>query len=132
MKIVIGFTDSPEGFTALDRAVAEAKLRDGELVVVHSLGTKDPGPEEVISYRKVLAKIDKQLAGEGLRYEVHEYLRGKTPAEDVVSTAVEKDAELIVIGLRKRSPVGKLLLGSNAQAILLDAPCPVLAVKTPR
>jgi len=43
--------------------------------------------------------------------------------------ANETDADLIVIGLRRRTPVGKLILGSNAQRILLDAPCAVLAVK---
>jgi nucleotide-binding universal stress UspA family protein len=51
------------------------------------------------------------------------------PAEDLINVAEEVNADLIVIGLRRRSPVGKLILGSNAQRILLDAPCPVLAVK---
>ena len=51
-------------------------------------------------------------------------------AEDLVSVAESHDAELIVIGLRRRTPVGKLILGSNAQRILLDASCPVLAVKS--
>src|SRR5690606_41726799 len=55
--------------------------------------------------------------------------RGNDVAEDLVQLAQEQSAELIVIGLRRRSPVGKLFLGSNAQRILLDAPCPVLAVK---
>jgi nucleotide-binding universal stress UspA family protein len=53
-------------------------------------------------------------------------------AEDLVAVATETEAEVIVIGLRRRSPVGKLILGSNAQRILLDSPCPVLAVKTER
>jgi len=56
-------------------------------------------------------------------------LRGMDPAEDLISVAEEVGAEFIVIGLRRRSPVGKLILGSNAQRVLLDSPCPVLAVK---
>jgi nucleotide-binding universal stress UspA family protein len=56
-------------------------------------------------------------------------VRGLEPAEDLLKVAEEVSAELIIIGLRRRSPVGKLILGSTAQRILLDAPCPVLAVK---
>ena len=56
-------------------------------------------------------------------------MRGLDPAEDLINVAEEVSADLIVIGLRRRSPVGKLILGTNAQRILLDAPCPVLAVK---
>ena len=51
------------------------------------------------------------------------------PADDLIAVADEVGADFIVIGLRRRTPVGKLILGSNAQRILLDAPCPVLAVK---
>ena len=60
---------------------------------------------------------------------VRQLVRGFEPAEDLISIAEDSHAELIVIGLRRRSPVGKLILGSNAQRILLDAHCPVLAVK---
>ena len=60
---------------------------------------------------------------------MRQLVRGFEPAEDLISIAEDSDAELIVIGLRRRTPVGKLILGSNAQRILLDAPCPVLAVK---
>jgi nucleotide-binding universal stress UspA family protein len=60
---------------------------------------------------------------------VRHFVRGLEPAEDLISIAEEVEAELIVIGLRRRTPVGKLILGSNAQRILLDASCPVLAVK---
>ena len=54
------------------------------------------------------------------------------PGSVVVDLAAETNAELIVIGVRRRTPVGKLILGSQAQRILLDAECPVLAVKAPR
>ena len=60
---------------------------------------------------------------------MRQLVRGVEPAEDLVKVAEETSAELIVIGLRRRTPVGKLILGSNAQRILLDAPCAVLAVK---
>ena len=60
---------------------------------------------------------------------MRQLVRGNDPAEDLISVAEEENADFIVIGLRRRSPVGKLILGSNAQRILLDAPCPVLAVK---
>ncbi len=53
-------------------------------------------------------------------------------ADDILQAATGEDAELIVIGLRHRSPVGKLLLGSTAQEVLLSAECAVLAVKPSR
>ena len=68
-------------------------------------------------------------AADGVDMEVRQLVRGNEPAEDLISVADETGADLIVIGLRRRTPVGKLILGSNAQRILLDAPCAVLAVK---
>ena len=56
-------------------------------------------------------------------------VRGNEPADDLIAVAEEVGADFIVIGLRRRTPVGKLIMGSNAQRILLEAPCPVLAVK---
>jgi nucleotide-binding universal stress UspA family protein len=67
-----------------------------------------------------------------LQNEVRQLVRGNEPAEDLIAVAEEEKAEFIVIGLRRRTPVGKLILGSNAQRILLDATCPVLAVKASR
>ncbi len=64
-----------------------------------------------------------------MEHEVRQLVRGQDPAEDLIAVAEEVDADLIVIGLRRRTPVGKLIMGSNAQQVLLDAGCPVLAVK---
>jgi nucleotide-binding universal stress UspA family protein len=76
-----------------------------------------------------MAAIRGELEAAGLGFEMRQLVRGMDVAEDLIAVAEESGAEMIVIGLRRRSPVGKLILGSNAQTILLDAPCPVLAVK---
>ena len=130
MKIVVGFIKSAEGTAALDRAIEEAELRQGELVVVHSMeGGDKEDAEEVLAYREELEQVERRLADAGIPHEIHEFVRGQTPSEDIVQCAGDEGAELIIIGLRRRSTVGKLLLGSNAAEILLDANCPVLTVK---
>lgn len=130
MKIVVGFVKSAPGKAALDRAIEESQLRQASLVVVHSMeGGDKEGAEEVLTYRQELEEVEQRLRDLGVSHEVHEFVRGNTPSEDLIQCARDEQAELIVIGLRRRSPVGKLLLGSNAQEILLNAECPVLAVK---
>ena len=130
MRIVVGYITSPEGHAALDAAISETRLRDAELVLDHSMrgGTRDEAAES-IAYHKEFAAIEQRLSAESIPHRVRQLVLGQTPAEDVIQVANEESADLIVIGLRPRSPVGKLLLGSNAQEILLGAECPVLAVK---
>ena len=128
--VVVGYVPKPEGEAALDRAIAEAKLRGAKLVVVnsHRGGSEFDAP----AARKAEDEMDavkRALDESGVEYDLRQLVRGFEPAEDLISIAEANDAELIVIGLRRRSPVGKLILGSNAQRILLDANCPVLAVK---
>ena len=76
-----------------------------------------------------MAAVRATLEESGVEHDIRQLVRGFEPAEDLISIAEANNAELLVIGLRRRSPVGKLILGSNAQRVLLDAPCPVLAVK---
>ena len=130
MTIVVGFIRSDAGLAALDRAVAEARLRNARLVVVHSRkGGHAEDEQDLLAYRDALEEIDRRLDEEGLEHEVKQLIQGNTPTEDLRQVAREAGAEMIVIGIRRRSPVGKMILGSNAQEILLDADCPVLAVK---
>ena len=129
-KIVVGFIRSPEGEAALNTAIDEAKLRDAQLIVVHSMyGGRREEEAEVLAYRQELDAVDARLKGAGINHTMHEYVRGLSPSEDLTRAAKEEDADLIVIGLRRRTATGKFLLGSNAQEILLDADCAVLAVK---
>jgi nucleotide-binding universal stress UspA family protein len=128
--VVVGYVLKPEGDAALARAIEEAKLRGSKLVVVNShRGGDEFDGTAARKADKAMAKVDQQLTDAGIEHEVREMVRGFEPAEDLISIAEANNAELIVIGLRRRSPVGKLILGSNAQRILLDAHCPVLAVK---
>ncbi|HYU84901.1 MAG TPA: universal stress protein [Kribbellaceae bacterium] len=128
--IVVGYVPKPEGRAALRRAAEEAKLRDAKLVVVNShRGGRSFDDDEAAASDAALAEVRAQLDPTGVPYELRQLVRGLEPAEDMVAVAEQVKADFIVIGLRRRSPVGKLILGSNAQRILLDAPCPVLAVK---
>jgi nucleotide-binding universal stress UspA family protein len=130
VTIVVGFVPTKEGSAALDRAVEEAKLRSTKLVVIHSdRGGRDYDSDESRENDARLQRIQDDLSDSGLDLEVRQLVRGNEPAEDLIAVANEVDSDLIVIGLRRRTPVGKLILGSNAQRILLDAPCAVLAVK---
>jgi nucleotide-binding universal stress UspA family protein len=129
-SIVVGYVPKAEGRAALRRAADEARLRNLRLVVINShRGGREFDREEAIESEAQLEEVRNELDKAGVEHEVRQLVRGLDPAEDLISVAEEVDAELIVIGLRRRSPVGKLILGSNAQRVLLDAACPVLAVK---
>ena len=128
--IVLGYTLTDEGDAALARAIAEAKLRTAQLEVVHSrreAGERDL--EDLRNSEEALSRVQERLETEDIEHRIHHFIRGNSPSEDVIALASETEADLIVIGLRHRTRTGKFLLGSNAQNILLDAPCPVLAVK---
>jgi nucleotide-binding universal stress UspA family protein len=126
--VVVAYTPRADGRAALHRAVEEARLRGLRLVVVNASrgdALVDPAfapPEDVAEVRTLLDDT-------GVPHEIRQQPSGHEPADQVVDIADEVGAELIVIGMRRRSAVGKLLLGSTAQRILLDARCPVLAVK---
>jgi nucleotide-binding universal stress UspA family protein len=128
--IVVGYVPKPEGEAALDRAVEEARLRGAKLVVINSQrGGKTADYEDLALTDEQVKSVESRLETAGIDHEVRGLVLGNEPADDVVGVAEELGADLIVIGLRKRTPVGKLIMGSNSQRILLDATCPVLAVK---
>jgi nucleotide-binding universal stress UspA family protein len=128
--IVVGYVPKPEGDAALRRAAEEAKLRGSRLVVVNShRGGREFDGSDAVESETALDEVRRELTAAGVEHEIRQLVRGLDPADDLVTVAEELAAEFIVIGLRRRSPVGKLILGSNAQRVLLDAPCPVLAVK---
>lgn len=123
MAVVVGYVPTKEGAAALRRAAAEAAVRQTPLVVLDS--AHGDGEDQTADARAQLA----ELAQQDVSYEVRTIGPSDDATDELLRIADEESADLLVIGLRRRSPVGKLILGANAQRILLDAACPVLAVK---
>jgi nucleotide-binding universal stress UspA family protein len=128
MTVVVGFTPTPAGRAALLAAAEEAAQRQMSVVVVNSSrgdALSDPGFAQP-------ADIDwakSTLSDAGVSFTIRQEVRGKEAADEVLDVLDEVGARLCVIGIRRRSAVGKMLLGSNAHRILMDARCPVLTVK---
>lgn len=128
MTIVVGFSATAPGRAALTTAVSEAQLRGQPLLVINSSrgdAYADPGFAHQADWDWVQATLDEA----GVDFSVRQEMRGKDPSEEIIEVCTEVGASLCVIGLRRRSQVGKMLLGSNAHRILMDSPCPVLSVR---
>jgi nucleotide-binding universal stress UspA family protein len=131
-KVLVGYKLSPEGDAALEVGIAEARLRGAELLVIHSSrGGDAERTEDVAALDSAAAAARARLDTEGVPYRFREQVLGNSPSEDIIALAMEEDADVIVIGIRNRSLVGKAILGSTAHEILVGAPCPVISVKAP-
>ncbi|WP_349931423.1 universal stress protein [Glutamicibacter mishrai] len=128
MSIVVGYIPSPEGETALARAIEEAQRRDAKLVVVNS-SKGDQLVDDRLIDAKQYHELESRLAETGLDFWIERQSQGADAADQILQVAEAQRAQLIVIGLRKRSAMGKFLMGSVAQRILLQAGCPVLSLK---
>lgn len=130
MNIVLGYDGSGSSGDVLALAVKYAKAFDAEIDVVTSLeqGTENE-INDISKAEKGLEKAKIHFEKEKINCKTHLLIRGMSPGEDLVSFAKEKKADLIIIGIKKRSKVGKLVFGSTAQYVILQAPCPVVSVK---
>jgi nucleotide-binding universal stress UspA family protein len=128
MSVVVGYVPTPEGAAALEHALGEAQGRGSRLVVVNS-SRGDKLVDERYALPEQLDEVRTRLEATQVPHLVVQTMRGRDAADEVLEAAEKHRADVIVIGLRRRSPVGKLIMGSTAQRILLEAPCPVVAVK---
>ena len=126
--VVVGYVPNPRGRAALGHAIRESRLRDALLVVVNT-SRGDALVDEEFLQGDGLRGLTTELGAAGVPFEVRQPVRNRDVADELAEVTRETGAELLVIGLRRRSAVGKLLMGSAAQRILLDVDCPVLAVK---
>ena len=127
MTIVVGYSADPFGRAALEHGIAEAKRRRSSLQVVNSTAG-DAYVDARFAQPTEVHDIEERLANCGVEFELTQPV-GVDAVEELLKAMERDDAELLVIGIRNRNPVGKLLLGSVAQQLLLECPKPVLAVK---
>jgi nucleotide-binding universal stress UspA family protein len=129
VAIIVGYVPTPQGLAALDSAIEEARRRGRRLIVVNS-----SRGESLVDPRFATGaewdSVERRLTESGVEHELAQLVESKDAADQILALARDLNAELIVIGLRRRTAVGKFIMGSQAQTILLQAECPVLAVKS--
>ena len=128
MTIIVAYVPRPEGQAALDKGIEIATRRNERLVVVNAgPGGRQEDPSLINGYEA--ERVEERLSALPIQAEFKQFVRGKSAIEEIEEMVEQLQVSVLIIGLRKRSPVGKLLLGSMAQEILLNVECPVLAVK---
>ena len=129
VSVVVGYVPDATGLLAVTEAARQARWRGTDVVVVNAIDNSGYARPTAADERDLDA-LDARLAAEGVEHEIRHLDVGTARAAEVILAVVEEvSAELVVVGIHRRSPVGKMLLGSTAQRILLDSPCPVLAVR---
>jgi len=128
--IIVGFDESRVSEEVLKVAEKHAKAFNKTVFLVTSMkGGPDVPRQEFVDAEKLISRAEAFFHDADISCEGHMSVRGLEPGEDIVKFAEDKDAEEIIIGVKRRSKVGKLLFGSNAQYVILNAPCPVVTVK---
>ena len=134
MTILAAYRPTPEGSAALEAAVAEAKARKDDLLVARHIQVDNQDSRIAQREREVeadLARIEESLTEQGVSCRTYWSVGPGKASRAILDLEERERPDLTVIGLRRRSPVGKLVLGSDAQDILLEAHGPVLAIKAP-
>jgi nucleotide-binding universal stress UspA family protein len=131
MKILVGYTPTPEGVAAFKFAKSHALLTGASLTVLNT-GKNGNYADPVFATAADIDSLEAELTEAGLEYDIRRPNDGLDAANSILGAAEDTGADLLVIGLRKRSAVGKLIAGSTAQGVLLRSSIPVVAVPAER
>jgi len=130
MKILVGYDGSKAAEDALALAQKHAKFFNAELNIMTSL-LQSPtlSKADIEKADSKLEKLKRSVEHDNIVCETHASVSYQSPGEDLVQFANDYEIDEIVIGVRRRSKVGKMVFGSTAQYVILKASCPVLSVK---
>lgn len=131
MSIILAYVPGPAGEAALQFAIKEASLHQAKLIVVNSSRGGALGDPQLASAEQ-LSAIRDLAEHAGVAIEIEQPIRNEDPDFEVLEAAQRHDAVLIVVATRRRSTVGKFILGSAAQRIIMEADIPVVTVKPAR
>ena len=131
MNILVGYDGSNEAKDALNFAQKYAKASGAKIEVARSVTRHIPLDYEAIQVAEedLKQEIRDQLDEDITNYETHLWVSSNSTGHNLVEIAQLEKIDEIIIGVRKRSKVGKILLGSTAQYVVLHAPCPVIKIK---
>ena len=130
MRIMVGYDGSRSAGDALRLARRHAKAFNAKLEVVTSMGSgAEDNLHKVKAAENDLEYVQTLFGKSTIPCKTHLLVRGLSPGKDLVEFAKENEIDEIIVGVRRRSKVGKLVLGSTAQYVTLNAPCPVVTVK---
>lgn len=129
MKILVAYDKNTSTSKVLDKALKRAKESNAYVYLIRTCDS-DTREREIRELEHRLNEIREEVFQKHcIESEVHILIRGLAPGEDIVQYAYEQDVDEIIIGLKKRSKVEKMVFGSTAQYVILEAHCPVLTVK---
>ena len=132
MTILVGYSPSPEGKAAVAFGIEQARAFDDTLIVLNA-GIGETPDEHGVATNADMDELKQTLLNSEVSHEILQFLRGNDPVEELLALAeATDDTRMIVIVSRRRSPVGKLIMGSTAQRIILEAEVPVVSVKADR
>jgi nucleotide-binding universal stress UspA family protein len=130
MKIMVGLDGSNVSKAALKLAAERAQAFDAQIFLVQSMvGGPEVPKRDFENAERALGYQKSQLKNKNIACESLLSIRGLEPGEDLVRLAKEQQVGEIILGVKRRSKVGKLIFGSTAQYVILNAPCPVVTVK---
>ncbi len=130
-KVVVGYDGSNVAKDAMKLAFERAKLYNASVEVVQSVVQSHTLKyEEIRRYEQSLENDSREICGDSdIEFKTHLLVTHQTTGEAIVEFATDQQADEIIIGVQRRSKVNKLVFGSTAQHVILNAPCPVLSIR---